>query len=70
MLDDFHLISEILFQVITQFLKLETLLDDSVDKKIELQIERGGTSMTVNLVVRLINACQLHVVSFQFSCKI
>ncbi|KAJ4706942.1 protease Do-like 7 [Melia azedarach] len=39
-------------EVITQFLKLETLLDDSVDKKIELQIERGGTSMTVNLVVQ------------------
>ncbi|KAL5811752.1 hypothetical protein ACOSQ3_026702 [Xanthoceras sorbifolium] len=38
--------------VITQFLKLETLLDDSVDKKIELQIERGGVSMTVNLVVQ------------------
>lgn len=40
-------------QVITQFLKLETLLDDSVDKNIELLIERGGISMTVNLVVRL-----------------
>ncbi|TXG69965.1 hypothetical protein EZV62_004900 [Acer yangbiense] len=39
-------------EVITQFLKLETLLDDSVDKKIELQVERGGASMTVNLVVQ------------------
>ncbi|KAI4307631.1 hypothetical protein L6164_030799 [Bauhinia variegata] len=38
--------------VITQFLKLETLLDDSVNKNIELQIERGGTSMTVNLLVQ------------------
>ncbi|KAJ0099450.1 hypothetical protein Patl1_21312 [Pistacia atlantica] len=40
------------FLVITQFLKLETLLDGSVGNTIELQIERGGTSMTVNLVVQ------------------
>ncbi|EEF29416.1 protease Do-like 7 [Ricinus communis] len=39
-------------EVTTQFLKLESLLDDSVDQKIELQIERGGTSLTVNLVVQ------------------
>ncbi|XP_044468073.1 protease Do-like 7 [Mangifera indica] len=39
-------------KVITQFLSLETLLDDSVENTIELQIERGGTSMTVNLVVQ------------------
>ncbi|KAK8466418.1 hypothetical protein PHAVU_008G087400, partial [Phaseolus vulgaris] len=38
--------------VITQFLKLETLLDDSVSKNIELQIERGGTSKTLTLLVR------------------
>lgn len=43
---------EIWVQVITQFLKMETLLDDSVDQPIELQIERGGTSLTVNLRVR------------------
>ena len=40
-----------MLQVVTQFLKLETLLDDSVDQKIVLQIERGGTSLTVNFVV-------------------
>lgn len=40
-------------QVITQFLKMETLLDDSVNQKVELQIERGGTSLTVNLTVRV-----------------
>lgn len=40
-------------QVITQFLKMETLLDDSVNQKVELQIERGGTSLTVNLMVRV-----------------
>jgi hypothetical protein len=44
---------QILMQVITQFLKLETLLDDSVNQNIELQTERGGTSLTVNLVVRV-----------------
>ncbi|XP_059641994.1 protease Do-like 7 [Cornus florida] len=38
--------------VITQFLKLETLLDDGVGQKIELQIERGGTPLTVDLVVQ------------------
>ncbi|KAI8534554.1 hypothetical protein RHMOL_Rhmol10G0098800 [Rhododendron molle] len=40
-------------KVITQFLEMETLLDDSVDHKIELQIERGGTPFTVDLPVRL-----------------
>lgn len=39
-------------EVITQFLKLETLLDDSVDQKIDLEIERGGTSLTVTLMVQ------------------
>lgn len=39
-------------EVMTQFLKLETLLDDSVSQRIELQIERGGTPMTVDLVVQ------------------
>jgi len=38
-------------QVMTQFLKLETLLDDSVTQKIELHIERGGAPMTLDLVV-------------------
>ncbi|XP_009794004.1 protease Do-like 7 [Nicotiana sylvestris] len=39
-------------EVITQFLKMETLLDDSVEHKVELQIERGGTPLTVELVVQ------------------
>ncbi|XP_048495414.1 protease Do-like 7 isoform X2 [Beta vulgaris subsp. vulgaris] len=39
-------------EVMTQFLKLETLLDVSVSQKIELEIERGGTPMTVNLMVQ------------------
>ncbi|XP_062107572.1 protease Do-like 7 isoform X2 [Humulus lupulus] len=39
-------------EVITQFLKMETLLDDSVNQKVELQIERGGTSLNVNLTVQ------------------
>ncbi|XP_022998710.1 protease Do-like 7 [Cucurbita maxima] len=39
-------------EVITQFLKMETLLDDSVKQTIDLQVERGGTSFTVHLVVQ------------------
>ncbi|KAA8530643.1 hypothetical protein F0562_005423 [Nyssa sinensis] len=39
-------------EVTTQFLKMETLLDGSVDQKIELQIERGGAPLTVELVVQ------------------
>ncbi|KAM5574303.1 protease Do-like 7 [Rosa sericea] len=39
-------------EVITQFLKMETLLDDSVNQKIEIRIERGGTPLTVNLLVQ------------------
>ncbi|XP_061370222.1 protease Do-like 7 isoform X2 [Gastrolobium bilobum] len=39
-------------EVITQFLKLETILDDSVNKNIELQIERGGTSKNLTLLVQ------------------
>ncbi|CAK9150637.1 unnamed protein product [Ilex paraguariensis] len=39
-------------EVTTQFLKTETLLDDSVDQNVELQIERGGISLTVDLVVQ------------------
>ncbi|KAK7285241.1 hypothetical protein RJT34_20005 [Clitoria ternatea] len=39
-------------EVITQFLKLETILDDNVNKNIELQIERGGTSKCLTLLVQ------------------
>ncbi|XP_030507636.2 protease Do-like 7 isoform X1 [Cannabis sativa] len=39
-------------KVITQFLKMETLLDESVNQKVELQIERGGTSLNVDLTVQ------------------
>ncbi|XP_073000222.1 protease Do-like 7 isoform X2 [Typha latifolia] len=39
-------------EVVTQFLKLETLLDDGVHGEIHLQIERGGTTLTVNLMVQ------------------
>ncbi|XP_027334946.1 protease Do-like 7 isoform X5 [Abrus precatorius] len=39
-------------EVITQFLKLETILDDSVNQNIELQIERGGTSKSLTLLVQ------------------
>lgn len=43
-------------QVVTQFLKMETLLDDSVNQTVELQIERGGVSLSINLVVGIILA--------------
>ncbi|XP_021755026.1 protease Do-like 7 isoform X1 [Chenopodium quinoa] len=39
-------------EVMTQFLRLETLLDDSVSQNIKLEIERGGTPMTVDLMVQ------------------
>lgn len=38
-------------QVVTQFLKLETLLDDSVGREIDLEVERGGVPLTVKLQV-------------------
>ena len=38
-------------QVVTQFLRLETLLDDSVGREIDLEIERGGVPLTVKLQV-------------------
>ncbi|XP_004503142.1 protease Do-like 7 isoform X2 [Cicer arietinum] len=39
-------------EVITQFLKLETILDDSINSNIELQIERSGTSKSLTLLVQ------------------
>ncbi|KAH9608555.1 hypothetical protein KSS87_019509 [Heliosperma pusillum] len=39
-------------EIMTQFLKLETLLDDCVNQKIEFQIQRGGTPVTVDIVVQ------------------
>ncbi|KAK8694381.1 hypothetical protein V6N13_071935 [Hibiscus sabdariffa] len=39
-------------EVITQFLKLETLLDDSVEQNIELEIERGSTPLSMRLMVQ------------------
>lgn len=39
-------------EVITQFLRMETLLDDNVDRNVELQIERGGMPLMVNLLVQ------------------
>ncbi|KAI3894859.1 hypothetical protein MKW92_006492 [Papaver armeniacum] len=39
-------------QVVTQFLKLETILDDNVGQNIDLVIQRGDKSLTVNLTVQ------------------
>ncbi|KAK1298642.1 Protease Do-like 7 [Acorus calamus] len=38
-------------EVLTQFLKLEMILDDSVGRKVELHMERGGTLLTVELEI-------------------
>ncbi|XP_057796551.1 protease Do-like 7 [Salvia miltiorrhiza] len=38
-------------EVSTRFLKMETLLDDNVNNKIELEIERGGEALSVELRV-------------------
>lgn len=38
-------------QVLTQFLNLENLIDDSVGQIVELEIERGGQPLTVNVSV-------------------
>ncbi|KAL2612339.1 hypothetical protein R1flu_024031 [Riccia fluitans] len=39
-------------EVVTQFLKLEILLDDSVGKDFELEVERGGSTVKVVLQVQ------------------
>ncbi|CAH9086893.1 unnamed protein product [Cuscuta epithymum] len=54
--DDYLEPGDILFhingEVITRFLKLEMILDDNVGQQIELQIGRGGISMTIQLLVQ------------------
>ncbi|KAI3808476.1 hypothetical protein L1987_24427 [Smallanthus sonchifolius] len=39
-------------EVVTQFLKMESLLDDSVGQNVELELERGGKPFTVQLTVQ------------------
>ncbi|PNY07685.1 protease Do-like 7-like protein [Trifolium pratense] len=39
-------------QVTTQFLRLETILDANVNSNIELQIERGGSSKSLTILVQ------------------
>ncbi|KAH8483211.1 hypothetical protein H0E87_027836, partial [Populus deltoides] len=46
-------------EVVTQFLKLETLLDDSVDQKIVLQIERGWHAIVCELNDQLSSVLKL-----------
>nr|GMC97047.1 protease Do-like 7 [Ipomoea batatas] len=68
-------------KVITQFLKMETLLDESVGKIIELQIERGGVSLTIALMVQdlhsitpdfflEVSGAVIHPLSYQQVCNI
>lgn len=49
------LIVHVFMQVTTQFLKMESLLDDSVGQNVELELERGGISLTVQLTVSFLN---------------
>lgn len=67
-MSELSLIDNILAQVITQFLEMETLLDDSVDRKIELQIERGGALLTVDLMVRFTTGNHIFP-SFLYTCS-
>lgn len=39
-------------ELVTQFLKLETVLDDNVGKNIDLEVERGGDPVKVTLQVQ------------------
>jgi S1-C subfamily serine protease len=43
-------------EVLTQFLKMEILLDGSVGQNVEIQIERGGKPISVNLTVQDLHA--------------
>ncbi|VAI43265.1 unnamed protein product [Triticum turgidum subsp. durum] len=38
-------------EIVTQFLTMESLIDESVGREINLQIERGGAPLTVKLKV-------------------
>ncbi|KAJ7570146.1 hypothetical protein O6H91_01G108300 [Diphasiastrum complanatum] len=39
-------------RVVTQFLRLEVLLDDNVGKHIDIELERGGATITVTLLIQ------------------
>ncbi|KAJ7570144.1 hypothetical protein O6H91_01G108300 [Diphasiastrum complanatum] len=39
-------------EVVTQFLRLEVLLDDNVGKHIDIELERGGATITVTLLIQ------------------
>lgn len=41
----------LLSQVLTQFLNLESLIDDGVGEILELEIERGGQPLSVSVSV-------------------
>ncbi|CAL5369266.1 unnamed protein product [Camellia sinensis] len=56
---------DVLVRINGDFLKMETLLDDSLDQKIKLLIERGGTPLTVDLVSTQPENCvqDLHLIT-------
>ncbi|KAI3747800.1 hypothetical protein L6452_10459 [Arctium lappa] len=47
-------------EVITQFLKMENLLDDRVGQNVELELERGGRPLTVQLTVQDLHSITPH----------
>ncbi|KVI08888.1 PDZ domain-containing protein [Cynara cardunculus var. scolymus] len=47
-------------EVISQFLKMENLLDDSVGQNVELELERGGRPLTVQLTVQDLHSITPH----------
>ncbi|XP_048636220.1 protease Do-like 7 isoform X2 [Brassica napus] len=58
--------------VLTQFLNLENLIDDSVGQIVELEIERGGQPLTVNVSVQDLHSITpdhfLEARNFRFPC--
>ncbi|CAM6099321.1 unnamed protein product [Calypogeia fissa] len=39
-------------EVVTQFLNVESLLDDDIEKTVDIEVERGGKTVKVNLLVQ------------------
>ncbi|XP_023751918.1 protease Do-like 7 [Lactuca sativa] len=52
-------------EVTTQFLKMETLLDNSVDQNVDLELERGGKPLNVKLTVE-----DLHLITPNYFLEI
>uniref|UniRef100_A0A251T343 Uncharacterized protein n=1 Tax=Helianthus annuus TaxID=4232 RepID=A0A251T343_HELAN len=53
-----------------KLLKLETLLDDSVGQNVELEFERSGTSLTVQLVAEDLHSITLSELGVARLCDV